>query len=439
MAGDDATVEALITQSYAIRADSYAEFETLLKLLSYGAAPKNENILVLSNAGGMGVLLTDDIIQNKLRLVTISQKTKNELKSHMNPHKSISIHNPIDLLGDASAFDYEQAVAATEKETNIGAVIVLLTPQANTQIMKTARVLYHYQKRIHYPLLPVFMGKASVSRAHRFFEQKGMPSFRYFASFSRALYKLVDYKKRCGLRSSHHSNFFSIQTTTHQPDIHTVLSQYSGESFLNQYDSARVIAWSGISVSPLYHATTKQDLARIVRREGFPLVAKIASDKITHKTEVHGVITQITTLEELQNAYHTFTSITSKKAGCYVQKQHNGYELLVGAKRDKEHGVVLLLGVGGVYAELFKQSLQVLYPCSLDMFAHLLKTSFFSRYLMPFRGLPAINITSLHETMMKLGSILEQHKEIDSIDINPLMMRGTECVAVDARVILAKR
>lgn len=439
LVGDDESIDALITQSGAIRADSYAEFETLLKLCSYNAIPKNENMLILSNAGGMGVLLSDEIVQSGLSLVTISKKTKETLSTEFSRGKHISLHNPIDLLGDASAFEYDRAISATEQETNLGAVLVLLTPQANTEIMKTATVLHTAQKHSPYPIIPIFMGKQSVSRAHSFFEKQGMPSFRYFASLAKSLKKLVGYQKRKKMNQTIDSTNYSLEVSTHKLDIKSLFLENTSVAFLNQYDSMKILDWSGIRNAPVYHVVSQKDLARVVRIAGFPLVAKISSKKITHKTEVEGVITQITTLEELKNAYATLTSLSGKKAGCYLQKQFKGHELLVGVKKDPLFNIITVIGVGGIYAELLKQTVQFVHPYSYEMFEYILKQSPVYRFTKEFRGIGGIKPQRLYEITMRLGALLDQNPEIEAIDINPLITHGASYVAVDARVIMSKR
>ena len=139
--------------------------------------------------------------------------------------------------------------------------------------------------------------------------------------------------------------------------------------FLNQPDSLHVLKQSGIVIAPVYHAVSERDLKRVVSQEGYPLVAKLASDKITHKTEVSGVITGITVWEELTNAFNTLTSLTDKKSGCFLQKQYKGHELIIGAKRDLTFGSVVMVGLGGIYAELLKEAKSFVFPFSFAYFS----------------------------------------------------------------------
>ncbi|MDA1317318.1 MAG: acetate--CoA ligase family protein [bacterium] len=434
LVGDDAVFDAVVRQGGAIRADSFAQFQLLIKLLSLGQIPKNKNILVLSNAGGMGVLLTDELIQNNLSLVTVSETTAHNLRKVFDEYKKISIHNPIDLLGDASAFDYERAIELTMKEKDIGAVIVLLTPQANTEIMKTARVLYKLATRSQVPIYPIFMGRKTVSPAHEFFEKKGMASLRYIASFPKALHKIIEAIHTSSFDAS--PGLKNISLLSHDLDMKELLLKAKGDDFLNQFDSLRILSWCGIPTAKTYLATSHADLTSIVGKEGYPLVAKIASDKITHKTEVKGVLTGINTFEELQAAYSSLTHIGGKKSGCYIQHQYSGHELLVGAKRDAVFGTVLVVGLGGVYAELINQTVQFVYPTSQAQFNSQIQSSLLQKLVSGYRNMPQLKLRELYRIVMAIGSLMEAQPSISSLDINPLIVHEDGLVAVDARVIL---
>jgi len=437
MVGDDDVFSAVICKAGAIRADSFAEFQMLLSLYSLDAVPSNRRMLVLSNAGGMGVLLADEIVKQKLQLVTVSESTSEKLKHAFEDTKKITIHNPIDLLGDASAFDYKKAIDLTMKEKDIGGVIVLLTPQANTEIIETAHVLQKIYHSLKFkPLYPIFMGKKSVSEAHQFFEKEGIASFRYFAALPQALSKMIDAQEMKDQRISEKSiSDFSIALSTHKYDIEAVLSEHEMSPFLNQYDSLKLLEWAGIPTGKIFHATSTSDLQTIVEQEGFPLVAKIASDKITHKTEIKGVITGITVMEELENAFHSLESVSEKGSGCYVQKEYSGHELIVGAKKDTTFGTVVLVGIGGVYAELLHETMQFVYPFTYPQFIHEFKNSKLNTLTKGFRGSPPLNVRKLYEVALTVGSLFDRHKQIAEIDINPLIVSGDVLTAVDARII----
>lgn len=437
LVGDDAAFEAICEQSGAIRAHTFSEFLTLLKIYSFQRIPVDKNILVLSNAGGVGVLLADYLVQNKLSLTTVSDKTKERLVNAFDEFKKITVHNPIDLLGDASAFDYEKAVKETMKEKDVGAVIVLLTTQANTEIEKTAQVLIEAQKKLKdKPIYPVFMGEKSVKKAHTLFEEAKMASFLRYDDLPFALAKMI----RVHAYNKNEKQFAlddtpAIQMMIHKPDIETLLLKNEGKPYLNQYDSLSILHYLTIPVVSTYLAHNEKDLQNIAKEVGYPLVAKIASDKVTHKTEVKGVVTGITNYDELVKAFHYISTVSGEES-CYVQQKVSGHELFIGGKKDPTFGPVVIIGFGGVYAELVRDIVQCVYPFSYDYFVEALGKTKIMKLTEGFRNTPPINIKKLYEVVISIGMLLDQVSGIQEIDINPLMISGSECKVVDARIIL---
>ena len=439
MAGDDEVFDAALRQCGALRADSYAEFEMLLKLYSLDAVPSNKNILVLSNAGGMGVLLTDELISQGLHLVTVSEETTEKLAKAFEDTKKITVHNPIDLLGDASAFDYKKAINLTMEEKDIGAIIVLLTPQANTEILETAHVLrdvYHAFK--YKPIYPIFMGKDTVSEAHKYLEQEGIASFRYFSPLPKALKKIIEAKESSMSKVLEVGTpDYSLPIQSRIRDVQILFAENRGKRFLSQHDAISLLSWSGIPTAKTYLAVSPEDLQTVVKEEGFPLVAKIASDTITHKTEVKGVITGITVMEELKNAFDSMRAVGGKGSGCYLQKQYSGHELIIGSKKDVTFGTIVLIGLGGIYAELLHEAIELVYPFSYEQFTIALQKSKLYRLTKEFRNMPPIDSVKLYDIALRVGILVETFTQIKEIDINPLIASGETVVAVDGRIILS--
>lgn len=440
MIGNDKVFDAVIRDAGAIRAESFAEFQMLMYLYSLKAVPSNRNVLVLSNAGGMGVLLTDALVKNDLHLVTVSESTINKLKLAFDETKKISVHNPIDLLGDASAFDYHKAIELTMNEKDIGSIIILLTPQANTQIMNTATVLQKiFIKSKIRSLYPIFMGKKSVTGAHMFFEKNGIASFRYFAALPQALSKILSAEEIKKNRAfSNNVRINNLILISHLFDVQTLLLENHNKNFLNQYDSLKILEWCGIQVANFFHATSISDLDNVIKEIDFPMVAKISSDSITHKTEVKGVITGITLKEELEIAYKSLENLGGKGAGCLVQKEYEGHELIIGAKKDCAFKTVVMVGLGGVYAELLDETIQFEPNINYQVFKYLIKKTKLNKLLSDFRGKKPVNLRKLYSVAISVGNLLTKFDEIDSIDINPLIASDDQVIAVDCRIILKK-
>ena len=443
MVGDDQVFDSAILQSGAIRVNSYALFQQLIMLYSFNRIPLSRRILVLSNAGGMGVLLTDEIVKSGLELITISEETKKKLYKAFSEIKKITVHNPIDFLGDASAFDYEKAISLTQKEQNIGATVILLTPQANTQISETASVVADAQKKLdrankskRSPIYPVFMGGYSVHKANKFFEKQNMKYFKTFDDLPGLLSTLSDRQERLVVLNLNSKQVDNMSLAAHTLDIKALFLESQNKTVMNQYDSLKLMDYAGLKIAKTYHVTSEENLKAVISKEGYPLVAKIASEKITHKTEVKGVITGLNTWEELVNAYLHLTQITDKRSGCYIQKEYSGYELIVGAKRDKTFGCVVLVGMGGIYAELLKEAVEFVYPFSYKYFIYTLKKTKLHAFIKGYRNKLALDIWRLYEVVSRIGALMESFKQIKEIDINPLIADGKKMMIVDARVVI---
>lgn len=438
LAGDDTIFSAVFKQCGAIRARDYIEFTTLLELFSFDRVPMSDSVLVLSNAGGAGVLLADELVEENLSLVTVSTHTKNQLTKVFGDSKKITVHNPIDLLGDASAFDYEKAIAETIQEREIGSVVILLTPQANTEIWDTAKIIIKAQQGFDKPIYPVFMGKDSVQVAHDLFEKCRVASFRYFDYLVHAIGKAVRYKQYLTSHAGHVETYPDLLIDEkNKKTIGKIISGAKDKEFLNLFDSLTVLEKIGVPVSPLYRVYTEQELRIAAKEHGFPLTMKIASDDVTHKTEVRGVVPNIPTLSQLVKEYQSMTrNPAAKTRGVFVQPQAHGYEVFIGAKRDATFGVVLIFGLGGIYAELFKDVATRVYPFSQREFIRMAKETKMFKLLSGFRGSPPIDLGLLYDVMYRICYLMVEFPMIKELDVNPLFVSANGVSVVDARIIL---
>jgi len=435
MVGEDAVYTAAIRQSGAIRADSFREFAMLLVLASFGRLPKNRNVLVLSNAGGAGVLLTDQLIEQGLNLVTVSELTKKKIAKEFGDGHKVTVRNPIDLLGDASSFDYKRGIELTMKEKDIGSVIVLLSPQANTEIMETARVIVEIQNNFKEPIYPIFMGGLSVMDAADFFEKHKMISFTSFDLLPMALHKLVDLYDFRGTKEQLLMDRLSTLSSD-QKKVKKKINriEVGDKAFLDLTSGLQLIEKLNIPVIVYREVTDEVDLRPAAKNIGYPLVAKINSPEITHKTEIQGVVTNIRSYEELLDVFKRFK--TYEKATCILQPMVEGVELFVGAKRDSHFGPVAVVGMGGIFAEVLKEVIYVIKPLEYTQFVKLLSEKKMGKILDGFRGKPIVDKKELFRIVISVLDLLDNQNNIQAVDLNPLIATKKGLLAVDARVVL---
>lgn len=444
MIADNALYESLFRNVGAIHASDLAEFITILKMFSYERVPQTHSILVLSNAGGAGVVLTDDLVKNKLSLVTISDRLLKRLNSPRGDTHKITTRNPIDLLGDAGAFDYQTAIETTAKEKNIGAVIILLTPQANTQIDDTADVIISEQKRFSYPIFPVFLGESSLHTAKEKFEKARIASFSNIEYLPEALSKILEWKS--ALNTSHKEVLRKLRKLSEgnskddffpPENIEAVgkILKETPQKVLALSKSLEILSLLEIKVTSSYEIASSEDLAKNKKPFAYPVVAKLISDKFSHKTEVGGVRTHIHSKGELMEVIRDFKRL-DKKSRVLVQPLLSGPEILIGGKRDPHFGVVTAIGMGGIYTNLLKTVSLLLYPFDEDAFESAIRLSKVKKLCDGIRGSKPIDPIELFRIMTKVGELLTRFPEIAEIDINPLILHNGTPISVDCRIIL---
>ena len=424
MVGDDAVYSTVFDQYGAIRAHQFFEFMALLKIFSFDRQPSSKDMLILSNAGGIGVLLTDELIKHGLELVTVPDDVKETIKKNMGGEK-VTIHNPIDLLGDASAFQYRQAIAATIQQKHIGGVIVMLTPQANTEVEETAKALVEAQSAFSKPIFPIFMGEKSVGQSHFLFEKEKMASFFSYDFLPSALAKIVHYQ-------DHIQHKGVDETRQIEPAKRLFIPK---KNILTPFETNEILATAGIETVSLIKAESLQEVQATAQEVGFPLVMKIASEKYTHKTEIKGVRVNIQNREELTEEYHNLCEVTNE-THVYLQKMMKGHELIVGAKRDRQFGVVILLGMGGIYAELLQTAVSFIYPFSFEFMVKKIRTSKVQKIIDGFRGSAPVDEEKLYELLDKVGIVMNTYAQVQEIDLNPVLVSESGLHIVDGRMII---
>lgn len=440
LVGDDDVYDAVFRQYGVIRASTYTEFITILKMASFNKMPSSSSVLVLSNAGGVGVLLADQLVKNGLTLTTISESTRAKLEAAFGTSKKISLHNPIDVLGDASAFDYKLAIDQTIQEKDIGSIVILLTPQANTEISETAKVVVATQKHFDKPVYPAFMGEKSLAGTYHYFDRQGMVGFPSYDYIPSALAKIVKWKqytqsKDKSAKSVVLSKLSIMSAGTRVPEI---LTESKGKPFLNLSQSMEILSLAGVAVSQVQAVTNENELKDIGDKVGYPLVAKISSDTITHKTEIKGVIPWIKSYQELEQAYIALSKIDNNThtAQVLLQKMVSGYEMFIGAKRDPTFGIVLVVGTGGIYTELMKDVSYRVFPFSKDEFTSMISETKLKTIIKGYRGSSPVDLDALYSSCIAVGQLMKQFPQIKEIDINPVMVSSSDIQAVDCRIIL---
>ncbi|MEZ4589622.1 MAG: bifunctional acetate--CoA ligase family protein/GNAT family N-acetyltransferase [Chloroflexota bacterium] len=451
LTGSDEVLAAAFRRSGVLRVDSIDDLFNMAEVLAKQPRPRGPRLTIVTNAGGPGVLATDSLITNRGELAQLSEKTIAELDEFLPPHWSHN--NPVDILGDADAERYAKSIQIAANDENSDGLLVILTPQAMTDPTQTAQELkklygrppqYQYGK----PVLASWMGGADIASGEAILNQANIPTFAFPDTAARVFQYMWRYQKR--LESLYETPFLPEETeeSTHKiGEITQMLADVraSGRTILTEYESKRVLAAYDIPTVETRLAQTADEAAQIAGEIGFPVVLKLNSETITHKTDVGGVRLDLATESEVRHAFTTMQQSVSEKysaedfLGVTVQpmlRLNDGYELIIGASPDPQFGPVLLFGTGGTLVEVFKDRALGLPPLTTTLARRMMERTKIYKALQGVRGRDPVDLAGLEALLVRFSHLVADQRWIKEIDINPLFASSDHLIALDARVVL---
>jgi acetate---CoA ligase (ADP-forming) len=430
LAGSDEITSVAFEKAGVIRVDNLDEFLNVLKLASNCEAPTSSSCAVITNAGGAGVLATDAFKDKNISLVEISTASKKKLKEIL-PAEA-SVENPIDLLGDAQEDRYQGALEILQQE-NIENVFCLLTPQNQTNVAEIAEVILKKAQTKKLNLIPVFIGGEKVASSIAKLTKNGLVNF---ATPEAAINTFEKYYNWQLFKTTHQEatglKIEEKRKTQAQAIIKKGLAE--GVKALSFAESAKVMELYGVK-AVAHGVVTSENVGTLDL--GFPLVLKVDSDKILHKTEQGGLRLGIKNREELQKAFAEMNEVF-KGEKIIAQFQAGKFaEIILGIKRDPIFGPVIVYGLGGIYTEIFKLVNFLLVPMSLvEIETELLKSKI-SFLFKGARGQAVCNSQEFAEILLGLMQFAQENPQVAEFDINPLFIYNDkqEARAVDIKII----
>jgi acetyltransferase len=443
MAGEDAVYDAAFRRAGAVRVYEIGEIFDTAELVARVRPPLGPRLAIVTNAGGPGVMATDALIARHGQLAELSPETLEKLNKILPPFWSHG--NPVDVLGDASPERYAQALEAVLRDPGVDAVLVILTPQAMTDSTGIARAVAEISKKHTKPILAAWMGGTTVQEGIRTLNQAGIPTYLTPDQAVQAFMHLVDYGRNLDLLYQTPREIpveFAVDRRKIREDF---LPIFRKEKILGERDSKALLSAYGIPVTMPELARNEDEAVELAKNLGFPVVLKIHSPDITHKTDVGGVVVGIITEEGVRHAFRQILTSVREKApkarieGITVQRMVSaaqGVEMILGARKDPTFGAVLMVGAGGVTAEVLRDRALGLPPLNERLATHLLESLRIWPLLQGFRSRPRMNVEKLIEVIMRFSYLIADFPEIQEIDVNPLVVTPEEVVAVDARVVV---
>lgn len=444
MAGVDAVYDAAFQRAGAVRVWQVDDLFDCAELLGRKRIPKGPRLAIVTNAGGPGVMATDALLARQGTLATLSDDLFARLDAALPAYWSHG--NPVDILGDAPPERFGQSLEYLLAEPTIDAVMVILTPQAMTDPTAAAKAVGEAAARSQKPVLAVWMGGRMVHEGVQLLNRFEVPtyqtpehavrSFMYLVSYARNLETLYETPRDIPLA-------FEVDRAAARVRFDKLAAK--GQAILSEEDSKDLLEAYGIPVTRPAAAATPADAVVAARRIGYPVVLKIASPDITHKTDVGGVALNLAGDVEVEAAFHRITDSARQKRpeakidGVTVQPMvvaADGVELIVGAKQDPVFGAVLMAGMGGVAAELFQDRALGLPPLNERLARRMLESLRSWPLMNGYRGRPAVQIDRLVEILMRLSYLAADFPEIVEFDINPLLATPSRVLALDARIVV---
>ncbi|MBM3230896.1 acetate--CoA ligase family protein [Candidatus Peregrinibacteria bacterium] len=435
LAGSDAAIDAVCAQTGIHRAHDMQEFLDLLEVLSTQPVLRTERIAVITNAGGPGILATDEAEALNLALPALSVRTLEPMKKAL--PASAGTGNPIDVIGDADAARFEAALKAAGEDENIDGICVLLTPQVMTPCDDIAKAIVAWKKK--YGLMPVvtsFMGDKSVQSSRAILQSNGIPSFD---TPERAVKMLAALRKRTS--SSQLTAHSSSDTSKRKTKAQSILSGYQG--LIPEDVIGQLFAHYGIPLPKQKIAQTEEDAARIAQEIGYPVIAKISSPQIIHKTDVGGIRAHLLTERDVRDGFKAIMSNVKEKAphadirGVLIQKfLPAGNEFIVGSTRDASFGHLVMVGMGGIYTELLNDTAFRIAPVIAEEGYRMLSDLTAWKVLLGMRGKGQSDIDGLCRVIEALSQMVTDCPEITDIDINPVIVGESDVAIADAKVVI---
>lgn len=441
LAGSDAVLDAAFRRCGVLRVRSIADLFYMADVLGKQPLPKAERLSIVTNAGGPGVLATDALDEYGGSLAELSSSTLASLDEFLPAHWSHG--NPIDVLGDASAERYARAAKIALADPDTDGVIAILTPQGMTSPTAIARALAGLPSAGK-PVLASFMGGESVMEASGVLSASRIPSFPYPDSAARVFSYMWQYSRN--LKSLYETPVLDEEGLgSISPSIRGLIAEVggSGRTVLTEFESKQILKAYRIPVVETVIAEDEERAAAEAARLGFPVVVKLHSQTITHKTDVGGVVLDLRSEHTVREAFRTIRESVIRKAGpdsfhgVSVQRMlPRGYELILGASTDPQFGPVLLFGLGGELVEVFRDRALALPPLNTTLARRMMEQTQVFTALGGVRGRKPADLAGLERILVRFGRLVVENPRIREVDINPLLVSGSDISALDARIIL---
>jgi acetyltransferase len=445
LTGSDDVLDAAFRRVGVLRVNNISDMFYMTEVLASQPRPRGPRLTILTNAGGPGVLATDSLLGAGGELAEISPEVMEQLNKVLPPHWSHN--NPIDIIGDAGPERYQKAVEIVAKDPNSDGLLVIMTPQGMTDPTAIAQDLKPYAKLDGKPIIASWMGGAEAAGGEAILNSAGIPTFPFPDTAAKVFHYMWRYSYN--LRGLYETPTLA-DDDNHNGDRSTATRiieevREAGRTILTEAESKQLLQVYGLPVVETRIAPTEDEAVAAADAIDYPVVLKLNSATITHKTDVGGVRLNLADDTAVRDAFRTIQKNITRKAGSEhfggvsvqpMLESKDGYELIIGSSIDPQFGPVLLFGTGGQLVEIFKDSALALPPLNSTLARRMMEQTRIFTALKGVRGRKAVDIAALEQLLVRFSQLVVEQPLIKEIDINPLLATPDRLVALDARVVL---
>ncbi|HLC04525.1 MAG TPA: acetate--CoA ligase family protein [Anaerolineales bacterium] len=440
LAGSEQAYQAAFRQAGIVRADSIEDLFDYARAFGYLKPLAGDRIAIVTNAGGPGILATDAIERAGLKMARFDPERILALKQGL--PDAASAANPVDVLGDARADRYRFALDQLALDEHVDALLVILTPQAMTQIEETAQVVVEVAGQADIPILVCFMGEARIEAGVRILRAHDLPNFAFPERAALVLKAMSSYRQSLAEPLPAFETFEVDQAAVRRTFDRALAD---GRVAIGDAEAREVLTAYGLRIPDSVLAESPDRAVEVATAMGFPVVLKVASPDILHKTDVGGVMVGLENANDVRDAFDLITYRANRYLpearlwGCLVQKMvPPGLEILIGMNRDPQFGPLVTFGLGGIYVETLKDVAFRLAPFSRREAEAILGEIRTHELLDGVRGKAAVDKAILVDALLRVGQLVQDFPEIAELDINPFVVyeAGQGGIAIDMRIVL---
>ncbi len=450
LTGSDDVLEVAFRRAGVLRVNSISDLFSMAEVLGKQPRPSGNRLTILTNAGGPGVLATDALITNGGELANLSENTMQAFNQLL--PAAWSHNNPVDILGDASPERYAKALEIAAQDENSDGMLVILTPQDMTDPTRTAEELVPYATKLGKPVLASWMGGANIEAGEKILNRANIPTFEYPDMAAHMFDYMANY---AGILRRMYETPMLATGGENAPDIDKAKEiikhvRQTGRTILTEYESKQLLSAYRIPTVATHIAEDEDMAVNLADEVGYPVVLKLHSETITHKTDVGGVQLNLKNPSAVKKAYRLIRDTLHERVGekdedgtphfmgVTVQPMANldGYELILGSSFDPQFGPVLLFGTGGSLVEVFKDSALALPPLNTTLARRMMERTKIYHALQGVRGRKPVDMDALEQMLVRFSQLISEQVWVKELDINPLLVNSERLLALDARVVL---